>query len=462
LRHHGRNGYQRSRPSVGWDSAAWGDAAREYHDRRKRDPLVVGSAAYGKPALDIDQAAVPSLEVAKRDQLGVLNLCDVEPQQTEWLWRARVPAGKLTLFAGDPGLGKSQIAIDVAARITVGGDWPDGGNAPLGNVIILSAEDGVADTLRPRFEAAGGNLDRVNVVTAVTTKEGGRRTFSLQADLALLGARVQEFGGVKLVIIDPVTSYCGKVDGNSTTDIRAVLAPLAEFAERYKLAVIAVSHPPKSVAGGKALYAVTGSLAWIAAARTAFTIVEDASDRNRRLFLNSKNNLAPLAGGLGYRLVQRIVTGNCVASHVEWDNLPVTVSADQALAATASDTESRTASAEAQDFLREYLASGPMSAKEGEEHAKAHGIASRTLARARKSLRVLAEKDGLKGGWYWRLPSEGCQTPPKNATPKGWQSSAFLAAFDAPASKLAGNDLADYNGSAPDLGPPGDRLEDFE
>src|SRR5262245_37608862 len=154
---------------------------------------------------------------AAQAELGAVKLSEVEPRSVEWLWNGRIAAGKLTLFAGDPGLGKSQIAIDIAARITTGADWPDGGSAPLGNVVILSAEDGIEDTLRPRFEAAGGNLDRAQVITAVTTKEG-QRAFSLQADLALLSTKIRAFGNVKLVIVDPVTSYCGKVDGNSTTD----------------------------------------------------------------------------------------------------------------------------------------------------------------------------------------------------------------------------------------------------
>jgi len=359
------------------------------------------------------------------DTLGIIQLSDVKPEPVEWLWTSRIAAGKLTLFAGDPGLGKSQITIDIAARITTGSSWPDDGQAPVGNVIILSAEDGIADTLRPRFEAAGGNLDRVRVVTSVVQKEGGRRGFNLQADLSLLAARVQEFGGVRLVIVDPATSYCGKVDGNSTTDIRAVLAPLSEFAEHHRLAVVAISHPPKG-ATGKALYAVTGSLAWVAAARTAFTIVEDADDPSRRLFLNSKNNLAPLAPGIGYRLVQRIVTGDCVASHVEWDNMPVTVSADQALAATASG-DVGTSVDEAVEFFRDILERGEVLVDDIESEARAAGLLgagqrighNKTLRKARESLGVISRREGFGPGakYYLRLPGSPCAPANPHARP---------------------------------------------
>src|SRR5262245_569469 len=165
----------------------------------------------------------------RNDAIQVVRLADVEPRPIEWLWSGRIAAGKLTLFAGDPGLGKSQIAINIAARVTDGGEWPDGGTPPIGNVVMLSAEDDVADTLRPRFEAAGGHLDRCHVVRGIRSETGGQRTFSLQGDLDLLGAQLAAVGNVKLVIIDPVTCYCGKVHGNSTTDIRGLLAPLTEF-----------------------------------------------------------------------------------------------------------------------------------------------------------------------------------------------------------------------------------------
>src|SRR5262249_1475485 len=100
-------------------------------------------------------------EIEPRDELRAVTLSDVTPRQVEWLGKDRIAIGKLTLFAGDPGQGKSQITLDIAARITAGTDWPDSGRAPVGNVVILSAEDAVDDTVRPRFESAGGVLDRM-------------------------------------------------------------------------------------------------------------------------------------------------------------------------------------------------------------------------------------------------------------------------------------------------------------
>jgi hypothetical protein len=120
---------------------------------------------------------------AAQDRLVFECLADVEPVPVGWLWSGRLATCKVTLLSGEPGIGKSQIAADASARVTTGDDWPDGGRAPLGSVVILSAEDGLADTLRPRLEAAEADLHRVHVLKSVIAANGSRRTFSLQADL---------------------------------------------------------------------------------------------------------------------------------------------------------------------------------------------------------------------------------------------------------------------------------------
>jgi AAA domain-containing protein len=258
-------------------------------------------------------------------------MADVEPQAVEWMWRNRIARGKLTLIAGEPAIGKSQISLDIAARISTGDMWPDDGCAEAGRVIILSAEDSANDTIRPRLEAAGAELSRIINLKAAIGTDGKRRTFSLQADLDQLGKKITVLGDVSLIIIDPITSYMGKIDSHRTTDVRDVLEPLADLAERFNVGVVAITHPPKA-AQAKALHAVTGSLAFVAAPRLVFIAIEEA-ETERRLLLAVKNNLGPLADGLGFRLGQRCVTADIVASHVVWDHAPVDVNANEALAA---------------------------------------------------------------------------------------------------------------------------------
>jgi AAA domain len=215
-------------------------------------------------------------------------ISDVEAKPVEWLWDGRIARGKLTLVAGEPGLGKSQIGIDLHARLSTGSIWPDIGRAPLTNSMILSAEDAASDTLRPRLEAADADLDRVWILNAVRTKDGNR-SFTLQGDLDLLGHKIAEIGNVAMITIDPITSYMGKIDSHRTTDVRGVLEPLAAFAVQHNVAILAVSHPPKA-SQAKALHSVTGSLAFVAAARMVFLVVEEP-ETGRRLFLPAKNNL---------------------------------------------------------------------------------------------------------------------------------------------------------------------------
>jgi putative DNA primase/helicase len=353
-------------------------------------------------AVDNKQTSTPTAGTPpKNGEIILRRAADMEAQPIDWIWNGRIARGKLTLIAGDPGLGKSQIGIDLHARLSTGAGWPDGEHAPVANGIILSAEDSTGDTLRPRLEAAGADLKKVWILDAVRTKDG-KRSFTLQEDLQQLGNKVAEIGDVAMITIDPITSYMGKIDSHRTTDVRAVLEPLAAFAEQYNVAILAVSHPPKAVQA-KAIHAVSGSLAFVAAARMVFIVVEEP-ETGRRLMLPTKNNLAPLPAGLAYRLEQLLVSKNILASHVVWDREPVTVNANQALAEDRENARGDDALREAKDFIREALAAGPKPAKDVEEQASAAEIAPRTLRRARKVLKVQAAKDGFAGPWTWSLP----------------------------------------------------------
>jgi putative DNA primase/helicase len=299
-------------------------------------------------------------------------------------------------------MGKSQIAVYAAATCSKSREWPDIPEcAPHCSTIILSAEDAADDTLRPRLEAAGADLQHVYVVASVIDNNQ-RVSFSLQADLENLGRKIDEIGNVGLVIIDPITAYMGaKVDSHRTTDVRAVLELLTSFAAAHNVAVLAITHPPKAPQA-KAIHVATGSLAFVAAARLAFLAIKEP-ETERRLLLPIKNNLGALAPGLGYSLVQHIVSKGIVSSHVAWDTVPVTMTANEALAA---GTNSRRAGAvgDAEDFLRKELAGGPRPVEEIQSAAKGAGLAWRTVQRAKKKLQIKPNKNGLDGGWAWTLP----------------------------------------------------------
>src|SRR5262249_44074013 len=156
---------------------------------------------------------------------------DIVERKLCWLWPGRIPLGKFTLFAGDPGLGKSAATIDIAARVTRGTSWPDGApNDQPGSVIILSAEDDDEDTIRPRLRVAGANLDKVHILQAVRhAKTDGDTTldhFSLATDVAALRDAVVSLEDVRLVIIDPISAYLGNTDSHVNARVRGIIAPL--------------------------------------------------------------------------------------------------------------------------------------------------------------------------------------------------------------------------------------------
>jgi putative DNA primase/helicase len=345
-------------------------------------------------------------------KVDLTTLVDVAPEPIEWLWPGRIARRKLTIIAGEPGLGKSQLGLDVIARLTTGNVWPDTGRAPAGDAIILSAEDAIADTVRPRIEAADADLEHVHMVRSVLRRDENNQVhetmFSLQTDLDALGEAIAQIGiSVSLVMIDPITAYLGdRIDTHKTGAVRSVLAAVDQFAHKHNVAVLGISHPPKVVPSGKAMHAVSGSLAFVAAARIVLLAIEDSSSSGRNLLLPVKNNLGRPAVGLAYRLAQRIVSCDIVISHVAWEQGEVALTANEALADASDSIKRHSALRDAEDFLNELLAAGPVLVKSIEEAAKAEGISAATLRRARERLEIITEKQDYSGPWQWRLPED--------------------------------------------------------
>lgn len=327
----------------------------------------------------------------------LIRVSDVVERPIEWLWPNRIPLGKITLFQGDPSVGKSTVTLDIAARITKGATWPDGhGTAPQGCVILVSAEDGIADTIRPRLTAAGAGLDCVHVLEGFATKEkGGVDPVSLDTHVNQLHALLLERPDVRLVIIDPISAYLGGVDSHVNADVRKILGPLSKLAEARAVSFIIVTHMNKS-AGTKAMYRGTGSLAFVAAARAAWAFSKDSGDPTRRLMTLVKNNLAREATGLAYTIV-----GD--PPHVQWDPTPITTTADEALGSESGSSDDRYEKEDAADFLRELLAAGPKPAKEVFAAAKQAGHSEATIKRAKRSAGVQTVQVGFHGGWMWSL-----------------------------------------------------------
>jgi RecA-family ATPase len=192
----------------------------------------------------------------------IVCLADVKSRAVRWIDPGRIPLGKHTSLIGDPGVGKSGIALDYAARVSTGREMPDGSHGDLygkpAGVVILSAEDDPADTIRPRLEAMGGDLSRIVLLPGVTTEDGERMP-NLHDVPAIKQAvrRVQ----AKLVIVDPLMAYLpGGTDSYKDQAVRHALAPLCKLARQRGVALLVVAHLNKNVEQVKAIYRAGGSI----------------------------------------------------------------------------------------------------------------------------------------------------------------------------------------------------------
>lgn len=361
---------------------------------------------------------------------------DLEPEKLVWVWPGRIPEGKLVLLGGPPGLGKSQLTAFMSATVSNGGHWPCGEGSTLpGDVIFMSAEDGVQDTIIPRLMAAGADRDRVHIVSAATKPDGtGRKTFSLKTDVDLLEEMARKIGTVRLIIVDPISAYMGGSDGNGNVETREVLEPLADMANRLRIAVVAVTHLNKGGAGGNqsALNRFAGSIAFVAAARAAFAVIEDPEDEERRFLLQAKNNLGKKCKGLAFRLEQRLVGDDVMSSNVMFEGDHVSESIDEALSASESRRgnadEKRTSKDEAADFLRSLLSNGAVPVLQIEAEARSAGLLgpdkpisqNKAFRSARDMLGISPQRRGgmgAMGQWVWdlspaaKMPSNAYDAP---------------------------------------------------
>jgi hypothetical protein len=333
---------------------------------------------------------------------------EIIAEPIRWLWPHRIARGKPSLIAGHAGLGKSQITASMAAIVSSGGTWPvDRTRCEAGSVVILSAEDDASDTIRPRLEAAGADLSRIYILDAVAEHDNAgahQRMFNLQKDLLKLDNMLTEIGGAALVVIDPVSAYLGRADSHVNAEVRSILAPLGEIAAKQRCAIVCVTHLNKG-GNSEALMRVTGSLAFVAAARAAYIVAKDQDQPERRLFLPIKNNVARDQTGLAFTVQSHKNPDGIETSRVVWEGQPVTTTADEVMAPQ-GDPEERSAVEDAKEFLTSLLEAGPLSAKQVRADAEGMGHSWAAVRRAKHALGVEAVKEGMKRGWAWQLPSK--------------------------------------------------------
>jgi archaellum biogenesis ATPase FlaH len=345
--------------------------------------------------------------VAKQESQSV-RLSTIVPKGIEWLHKGRIPRGKITILAGDPDVGKTFLTLDIAARVSTGNRWPDGAENKAGNVLILSAEDDLADTLVPRLQAAGADLDRIQALPTITkinsdTNEVVNVIPSLTKDLQTIEKEIA-LHKTKLLIIDPINAYLPGVDTHRDAELRAkVFAPLKLLAEEYGLALICVMHLNKS-SSMSAKHRVSGSIAYVAASRATWLITNDKDQHSRKLMIPVKFNIGPKPDGMAYKIIENQEKQPIL----DWESDPITITANEALEL---DQGSAPARKEAKEFLQQILQEGTIPRKEIKSHANDMDISNGTLRRAKDALNIKAvaiRKKGKRGVdyWVWQLPKD--------------------------------------------------------
>ena len=236
------------------------------------------------------------VDVAASSGARVRCMADVELEEVRWLWHDRIPLGKVSEIVGDPGVGKSTVTLQIVAHATTGrslpGDEFGGGEYEPINVLLLNAEDGAGDTIRPRLDRAGADVARVHIFDGIETEEGGLVPFNLRDPLHsyYLAGLVADLD-IGLLVIDPLNAYLGGVDSHKDADVRGVLAPLAELAESSGCAVLTVRHLNKG-STSRAIYRAGGSIGFTGAARSSMLVGQPDEDSDERALIVIKANLA--------------------------------------------------------------------------------------------------------------------------------------------------------------------------
>ncbi len=371
-----------------------GCAVSVVHAKAGKDAADHVAAGYG-----IDDFVPVDMPSVKMPALSVIRLSDVMPERVSWLWPGRIPAGKLVTLDGDPSLGKSTLSLAFAAVVTTGGTWPDGTTCHFpGDVILLSAEDGLADTVRPRLDAAGADVSRVHAVQGVTLPDGSLRPPTL-ADVDELHQLVTETGA-RLLVVDVLMAYLPSgTDSHKDQDIRRVLSRLSALADATGCTVLLLRHLNKAK-GGDPMYRGGGSIGIVGAVRAGMLVAKDPDDEQVRVLACTKSNLGPEPKALTYRLTDADAHG---VARVQW--LGTSTHDARALLADPGDSPETPERDEATAWLEDYLTenrrpkSSDVKAASGRQK-----IRERTLQRAAKDLKVVYSQEGFPRVTYWNLP----------------------------------------------------------
>lgn len=399
-----------------------GDAARV---REVVDGLIESAAHTKTPSVPpladhLPRGAGKERTRTTKQPLGFSRAETYVPTDIHWLVDGRIAMGKLNILAGDPGLGKSFISLELASRVSRGeiGRRPDGS---IGSAVIMSAEDDACDTMVPRLIAMGADRSRIRFVDGFLDEDGFPMLMDLKRDATEFGKWIEEWGDVSLIVIDPISAYMGETDSHKNAEVRGVLGRLAQMGALSGAAVLCVTHLNKDNGNGqKAIYRTTGSLAFTAASRIVQLVTkydgDDPTLVGTRVVSMVKNNLGPMLDAMLYR----IDDGKLV-----WLDTELPGDADVFTNGQAKFVSGETKGDRAVALIEDTLAHGPCLAREILERAKKMGLSKTQMTEARQSLRVQTVK--TKEGWVWSNPDQDIEQEHNEPTnvPDGYRAVTY-------------------------------------
>lgn len=317
----------------------------------------------------------------EKTELKIINMSEVQSQEIKWLWYPFIAYGKTSIVQGDPGDGKSTLILNIAAKLSRGERLEPEMNIdkPV-NVIYQTAEDGLADTVKPRLEQAGADCSRISIID------------ESEKSLSMLDERIEKAiieTGAKLFILDPIQAYLGGgTDMNRANEAREMTKNLGNIAERTGCAIVLIGHMNKG-SGAKAAYRGMGSIDFFAVARSVMLVGRIEGQPDMRAVVQIKNNLAPFGHPKAFELTQ---------DGFRWIG-DYEITADEVLGGIVPKASKLEI---AKQFLRDRSGANVMIlSTEIIEQAAQEGISKRTLEAAKKELKIDAKK--INSRWYWDL-----------------------------------------------------------
>ena len=326
-------------------------------------------------------------------------LSDIQLEEVTWMWPNFLADKKITIVDGMPGVGKSTLTSEIASRITTGQAFPNGEPREPRDVVFIAVEDGVADTIKPRVAAAGGNEQHAHSIHI--EQDGNEITPDLERHLGCIRETILEIGNVGLLIIDPIMALLGNsVDSYRDQDVRKVTTPLARLAEELNLAILIVRHPNKG-SSNNALLRGGGSMAFIGSARVGWVVGKHPDNPDIRVLAISKSNIGTMDASLEFRLVNDETYG---CARIEWIGSSK-LTADSLY--EVQNSEEKSLSEEAKEWLEEFLSQGGIDKATIKREAQKLGFSEKSLRLAREKLGVTTKRQGSGTSHtsLWALPT---------------------------------------------------------